>query len=158
MYSVGQGPLTLAVFKLLLLQCHCFWACNDLQGHPKCILYWCHCHLLDPQIQCVPGLSPMTIPFCSDRWIHGTLSSVPCLRSAFLSPSSRPWSGHTVVYPLPSSSWVPSSGYLVPSWSLCGWGYTVHLFTSTRQRALRQRPHSQAFSKPMLQGKDDPFL
>ena len=109
------------------------WSCSDLKGYPGCILCWWYHSLLDPQIWCVSHLPPMAMPLCSNRWILGDLSSVPCLWSAFLSFSSLPLSSHTAGYPLSTSSWVPLLGCLVPSWSLCGWGHAVHLFTSHQE-------------------------
>ena len=126
---VGQGPLELAAYKLLLLLFHCFWACSDPSGHPECIcaggIITCETCRFNVCLACLPWPSIYAV---TDEFFGLCLQCHAW--SAFLPSSSRPWCSHTAGYPLSSSSWVPWSGCLVPSWSLCGWEYAMHLFTS----------------------------
>ena len=129
-FHVGQGSLVLVDYKLPLLQFIASGLAMTFKGiqDVSCagtiitcethILYVCHVCLNWPRLYAL-----------RDRFSGLFLQCHAC-DLAFIPSAFRTWGSHTAGYPLSSSNQVPSSGCLVPSWSLYAWEYAVHLFSS----------------------------
>ena len=124
---VGQGHLVLTTDKLLLLQFNCFWACTGFQGHLGCFVLVVSSPVKFIDSMCVWCFSPDQIIMQWEMNSWGSISSamlVVNISTVFLQALKLLCSW------LSSVQFSPLSGCLVPSWSLCGYGYAVHLFTS----------------------------